>query len=117
MNFWQIVMLMLWFAMVAVYVWAIIAVLIDVTRREDVSGPITVAWVVFLIIVPIIGILTYIALRPKLSREERHDVDHYKAAVTDDESAADQIAALARRRADGSLTEDEYQVLKAAVIG
>jgi hypothetical protein len=117
MNFWQIVMLMLWFAMVAVYVWAIIAVLIDVTRREDVSGPITVAWIVFLIIVPVIGILTYVALRPKLSREERHDVDHYESAVTDNLSAADQIAALARLRADGSLTEDEYQSLKAAVIG
>ncbi len=38
MNFWQIVMLMLWLAMMSIYVWAIIAVVIDVTRREDVSG-------------------------------------------------------------------------------
>ena len=111
MNFWQIVMLMLWFAMVAVYVWAIIAVLIDVARREDVSGPITVAWIVFLIIVPVIGILTYIALRPKLSREESNDV------VTSDLTTADQIAALARLRADDSITEGEYQALKAGVIG
>ena len=96
--------------------YSVISLYLDVTRREDVSGPLTVAWIVFLIIVPVIGILTYIALRPKLSREERHDVDRYKAAVTDDPSAADQIAALARRRVDGSLTEDEYQVLKAAVI-
>jgi hypothetical protein len=117
MNFWQIVMLMLWLAMVAVYVWAIIAVLIDVTRREDVSGPITVAWIVFLIIVPVIGILTYIALRPKLSREEKRDVEHYKDVVTSDLTAADQIAALARLRAEDSITEVEYQALKAGVIG
>jgi hypothetical protein len=117
MNFWQIVMLMLWFAMVAVYVWAIIAALIDVTRREDVSGPITVAWIVFLIIVPVIGILTYVALRPKLSREERHDVDHYESVITGDLTSADQIATLARLRAEGSLTQDEYQALKTGVIG
>ncbi len=116
MNFWQIVMLMIWLAAIAVYIWAIVAVLIDVTRREDVSGPLTVAWIVFLIVVPVIAILAYVALRPKLSREERHDVDYYKSAVTSDVTAADQIAALARLRADGSLTEDEYRTLKAKVV-
>ena len=107
MNFWQIVMLMIWFALVSVYVWAIIAVLIDVTRREDVSGPMTVVWIVFLIAVPIVGVLTYVALRPKLSREERLDVDYYEKAVVGTTTAADQIAALARLRSDGSITEDE----------
>ena len=117
MNFWQIVMLMIWFALVFVYVWAIIAVLIDVTRREDVSGPMTVLWIVSLIVVPIIGVLTYVALRPKLSREERLDVDYYKKAVVGNTPAADQIAALARLRSDGSITDEEYLTLKAGVIG
>lgn len=116
MNFWQIVMLMAWLAAIAVYVWAIIAVLIDVTRREDVSGAITVVWIVFLIVVPVIGILTYVALRPKLSRQERHDVDHFRTVVRNDATVADQIAALARLRSEGSITEDEYQTLKAKVI-
>lgn len=116
MNFWQIVMLIIWFAMVSVYVWAIIAVLIDVTRRGDVSGPMTVVWIVFLIVVPVIGILTYVAFRPKLSREERRDVDHYRKAVVGDTSAADQIAALARLHSDGSISDDEYETLKAKVI-
>jgi membrane protein implicated in regulation of membrane protease activity len=117
MNFWQIVMLMAWLAAIAVYVWAIIAVLIDVTRRKDVSGPMTVAWIVFLVIVPIIGVLVYVALRPKLSREERADVDRYNEDVIGNTTAADQIAELARLRSGGSITEDEYLTLKAGVIG
>lgn len=117
MNFWQIVMLMLWLAMLSIYVWAIIAVIIDVTRREDVSGPITVVWIVFLIVAPIIGVLTYVALRPKLSREERRDVEYYKKVVVGETTAADQIAALVRLRSDGAITEDEFRTLKAGVIG
>ena len=116
MNFWQIVMLMAWVAVFAVYVWAIIAVLIDVVRRDDVSGPVTVGWIVVLILVPIIGVLIYIALRPKLSRDEARDVERYNADVVGDPTAASQIAELARLHAEGSIDDDEYQNLKARVI-
>ena len=116
MNFWQIVMLMAWVAVFAVYVWAIIAVLIDVVRRDDVSGPVTVGWIVVLIVVPIIGVLFYIALRPKLSRDEARDVERYNADVVGDPTAANQIAELARLHADGSIDDDEYRILKAKVI-
>ena len=114
MNFWQIVMLMAWVAMFAVYVWAIIAVLIDVVRREDVSGPATVGWILALVLVPVLGILLYVGLRPKLSRIESQDVAHYESVVS---TPADQAATLARLRDEGSLTEDEYRALKVGIIG
>lgn len=116
MNFWQIVMLMAWFAVFAIYVWAIVAVLIDVVRRPDVSGPMTVGWIVLLVVVPVLGVLFYIALRPKLSRDEARDVERYDADVVNDPTAASQIAELARLHADGSISDDEFETLKAKVI-
>ena len=118
MNFWQIVMLMAWLAFFAMFVWAVVAVFIDVVRREDVSGAATVGWVLLVLFAPLIGILIYVATRPKLSREEQKDVDAYKDAVRPGAvSVAERIADLARLREEGHITDEEYASLKAEVIG
>ena len=118
MNFWQIVMLMAWFAVFAMMVWAAVAVIIDVVRRDDVSGLATAVWIVFVLVLPVIGALVYVAFRPKLSRGEKVDVAAYESDIVPGGSAAaDQIADLARLRANGDITDDEYQELKASVIG
>ncbi len=117
MNFWQIVMLMAWLAFFALFVWAVIAVIIDVVRRGDVSGPATVGWILLVVLLPIVGILAYVATRPKLSREERRDVDGYERDVIPGAvSVAEQIADLARLHEQGAITDEEYAQLKARAI-
>jgi len=118
MNFWQVVMLMAWLALFAVFIWAMIAVFIDVTNRDDVSGVGTVGWIVLVLLVPIVGILLYVWRRPKLTVHERRDVEAYEAAVVPGGTVkAEQIATLARLRSEGEITEDEFLKLKAEVIG
>ncbi|MCL1599743.1 MAG: SHOCT domain-containing protein [Actinomycetia bacterium] len=118
MNFWQLVMLMAWLAFFVVFVWAVVSVFVDVIRREDVSGPQTVGWILLVLFVPLIGILIYVATRPKLSREEQSDVDAYEQSVrSDGVSVAERIADLARLHEEGALTDEEYAVLKAEAIG
>lgn len=110
-------MLMAWLALFAVLVWALVAVFIDVVRRDDVSGIATVGWILFVLLVPAIGILAYVATRPKLSRGEQEDVDAYNEAIVNDGStAAYQIAELAQLRFDGAIGDDEYQILKDRII-
>jgi len=116
-NFWQVVMLMAWFALFAVVVWALVAMFIDVVRRDDVSGAATVAWILFVLLVPVLGVLAYVATRPKLSRSEQRAVDAYDAAIVPDgRSAADEIAELARLHFEGAIGDDEYQILKTRAI-
>ena len=118
MNFWQVVMLMVWLVFLAVFIWAMIAVFIDVANRADVSGAATVGWIVLVLLVPIIGILLYVWRRPKLTAHERRDVEAYEAAVVPGGTVkAQQIATLARLRSDGSITDDEYVKLKTEAIG
>jgi len=111
-------MLMVWFALFAVVVWGVVAVFIDVGRRDDVSGAATVAWILFVLLVPLLGILAYVATRPKLSRSEHRHVDAYDAAIVPDgRSAADEIAELARLHFEGAISDEEYQLLKTRAIG
>lgn len=118
MNFWQIVMLMLWFAFILTVIWAMISIFIDVANREDVSGVAMVGWIVVLLILPIIGILLYLWKRPKLTPEEKIDRDEYEAAVVPSGvEKAERVAELAQLRTQGESTDEEYESLKADVIG
>jgi len=111
-------MLMAWLAFFAVFVWAMVSVFVDVVRREDVSGPQTVGWILLVLFVPIVGILIYVTTRPKLSRDERKDVETYRDVVRlDGVSIAERIADLARLHEEGALSDEEYAALKAETIG
>ena len=37
---------------------------IDVFRRGDLTGPIKAAWVIFMLVLPFVGLLVYTLLRP-----------------------------------------------------
>src|SRR5437868_4367840 len=50
---------LIFFALV-IFIWIAITVLIDVFRRHDISGWGKAAWVVFVVIIPWIGVLVYL---------------------------------------------------------
>ena len=50
---------MLLFFLLAVWLWLLFAVLLDVFRRDDVGAGTKVLWVVFVIVLPFIGVFTY----------------------------------------------------------
>lgn len=118
MNFWQVVMLMAWLMFFAVFIWAMVAVFIDVANRPDVSGLGTVGWIVLVLVAPILGMLLYVWRRPKLTVDERRDAKAYEAAVVVAGTVkAEQIAELARLQSEGAITQGEYLKLKAETIG
>ena len=54
--FWDILIITAWF----IFFWIAITVLIDVFRRHDISGWAKAAWVIFVVILPWIGVLVYL---------------------------------------------------------
>ncbi len=118
MNFWQLVMLMAWLTFFAAFIWAMVAVFIDVANRSDVSGVGTVGWIVLVLVAPILGMLLYVWRRPKLTEDERRDAEAYEAAVVSGGTVkAEQIAELTRLLSEGAITQDEYLKLKTEIIG
>jgi predicted membrane channel-forming protein YqfA (hemolysin III family) len=106
-NVWQIVLIVLLFAL---WVWALVAFLIDLFRRADLSGGVRIAWVVLVILLPVLGVVAYVVARPRLTERERRSVATYDAVVDPDaEAKAAQIADLARLRVEGAITDAEFE--------
>src|SRR5438045_3859451 len=53
---WTMIIFFAW----VVYIWMIIVILTDVFRRRDIGGWAKAAWCVFMIVLPFIGVLTYL---------------------------------------------------------
>jgi hypothetical protein len=61
--FLDIVFTMIIFFAWVVWIWMMFLILSDVFRRRDISGWSKAAWIVFLIILPFIGVLAYLIVQ------------------------------------------------------
>ena len=95
-------------AMVAFFVMAaaftiFIALFVDILRRHDLAGGMKALWVLALVILPFVGSLIYIAMRP------RRPVGELLPAQNTEMSAEEQFAELDRLKATGKITDAEYE--------
>lgn len=102
-----------------VWFWILIRVLMDLFRRKDISGVAKVLWVIFMVVLPYLGIFAYL-LTQGWGMEER-DVD--QARQTREAlreavgfSVADELVKLGQLRDSGAITEDEYRKLRAKLV-
>jgi hypothetical protein len=63
-TFWDIIWSMSVFFLWLIFIWMFVALFMDVMRRHDIGGGKKVGWIFFMLILPFIGILCYIAFRP-----------------------------------------------------
>ena len=54
--FWTILIVFLW----VIWIWILIAVFIDIFRNPDMSGWAKALWFLFVLFVPLIGVLVYL---------------------------------------------------------
>ena len=116
---------MLWFFLFIVWIWLLITVFIDIFR-SDMSGWAKAAWVIFVIILPLLGVLIYLiaqgknmqARSVKQAQESDQQMRAYikDAAGSSGSSNADEIAKLAALRDAGTITDDEFQTQKAKLL-
>jgi capsule polysaccharide export protein KpsE/RkpR len=107
-----IFMFILWF-------WLLITVSSDLFRRHDISGLGKVVWVILLIVLPYIGIFAYIVsqgrgMAERTKEQARQARDELRQAVGF--SAADEIEKLDRLKSAKSISEDEYERLRARLL-
>lgn len=123
MDFWNFVWLIfVSFAFVA-YLFILFAVVRDIFREKKHSGWWKAAWVVFLIFVPFLTSLVYLIVYGKDIAENdakeavaaRREVDGYIRQTAGRNPAAE-IATAAQLLADGTITQEEFDVLKANAL-
>ena len=107
---WTMVVFFFWF----MFIWIFITVFADIFRRNDIHGGAKAGWIILIVLVPFLGLLIYMIARPKMTEQDRQDME--KAQVVQQRiegySAADEVAKLAKLRDDGSISAEEYEDLK-----
>jgi hypothetical protein len=59
----QVFLSMLYFFLFFILIWLVIAIFADIFRSPDLSGWAKALWVLFVIVLPFIGVLTYLIVR------------------------------------------------------
>jgi hypothetical protein len=100
-TFGQALLTILEIALLFLWIWMAITVVVDIFRSHDLSGWAKAAWLVLILLVPLLGVLIYVIARN----------DKMKAHQVTDERQQE-IAAIAQvsdLKDRGILTEEEFQ--------
>jgi hypothetical protein len=120
--FWTL----LWFFLWIVWIVILFQVLIDIFRSRDLSGWAKALWVIFVVILPFLGVFVYLIARGQ-GMAERHlrqaqaqdqALRSYvqEAAAGSSGGTADELAKLADLRDRGVITPAEFEAQKAKIL-
>jgi hypothetical protein len=117
---WTMIIFFTW----VVWIWMMIVILTDVFRRRDISGWLKAVWVVFLIILPFLGVLIYLIAEHKgmeersaeLARQQREQTDDYVRSVAGSGGAAAEIDKAKQLLDSGAINQAEFESLKAKAL-
>ncbi|HEX4433473.1 MAG TPA: SHOCT domain-containing protein [Acidimicrobiales bacterium] len=116
----------LYFFLFVIWIWLLITVFIDVFRSHDMGGLAKALWVIFIIVLPFLGVFVYLIARggkmheraAQQAAQQQKAFDQYvkQAAGTPGASTADQLSKLADLKSQGVLTDAEFDAQKAKIL-
>jgi len=121
----EVFLSMLWFVLFFIWIWLLISVFIDIFRSHDLSGWAKALWVLFIIVLPYLGILIYLIARggkmhERAVRSAQQSQEEFKAYVQQaagtSGSLADELERLASLRDRGVITQEEFDQAKAKAM-
>jgi Short C-terminal domain/Phospholipase_D-nuclease N-terminal len=106
------------------FIWIAITVLIDVFRRRDISGWSKALWVIFVVLLPWIGVLVYLIAnhdgmterREKDTQAAQTQFDDYVRKTAESGGSASEIAKAKELLDNGTISQQEYEALKAKAL-
>jgi Short C-terminal domain/Phospholipase_D-nuclease N-terminal len=119
--FWTIIEIFLWI----LWFWILIWILIDIFRSRDLSGWAKALWFLFIIFIPLIGVLVYLIVRggsmhERAVQQAQQQDQQFRAYVQDvagsKNDTADQLTKLADLRDRGVITPAEFEAQKAKIL-
>ena len=119
-SVWDILIFFAW----VIFIWIAITVLVDVFRRHDISGWQKAGWVVLVALLPWIGVLTYLLFnhtemaerRAQDSQTAQTQFDHYIRHAAGTGGPASEIAKAKQLLDDGTITQAEFDAIKAKAL-
>lgn len=115
---------MLWFFLFFIWIWLLISIFGDIFR-SDKSGLAKAGWTIFVIILPLLGVLIYIITNgddmaersvKQITDAEQAQRAYIQSVAGGGTSNADEISKLAALRDSGALSEEEFAAEKAKLL-
>ncbi|GAB2852578.1 SHOCT domain-containing protein [Microbacterium insulae] len=114
----------LWVFVFVAYLFALFAVISDLFRDHELSGWWKAVWIIFLIFVPFLTLLVYLIARgngmAKRGAAEANQIqaaqDAYIKSVATSASPSDEIAKAKGLLDSGTITQAEYDAIKAKAL-
>jgi ABC-type multidrug transport system fused ATPase/permease subunit len=116
----------LYFFLFFIWIWLLVMVFFDIFRSHDMGGLAKALWVIFIIILPFLGVFVYLIARggsmherqAQQAAQQQKAFDQYvrQAAGTPGADTATQLSKLADLKSQGVLTEEEFQSEKAKLL-
>ncbi|MFE0511022.1 SHOCT domain-containing protein [Streptomyces sp. NPDC058964] len=117
---------MLWFFLWIMWFFLLFKIVFDIFRDDSLGGWGKTGWLVFVVLLPFLGVFVYLIARGKdMGRrevksaiEQRNAFDSYvrETAGSTRPSSADELAKLSELRAHGDITPEEFQRAKELVL-
>jgi hypothetical protein len=108
-----------------IWFWLLIKVFADIFRRHDMGGGGKTIWIIFVIVLPFLGVFIYLISQNKSMAERdtkqlQAAQEHYEAqirAVAGGGGAAAEIEKAKQLLDSGAITQAEYDAIKAKALG
>jgi ABC-type multidrug transport system fused ATPase/permease subunit len=118
--FWTIFIIFLW----VIWFWILITVFIDIFRSRDLSGWAKALWFIFVLFIPMIGVLVYLIARggkmhqraEREAQQQQREFRSYVQETAGSATPADQLAKLADLRDRGVISAEEFDREKAKIL-
>jgi hypothetical protein len=117
---WTLIVIFAW----VIWFWLLIVVFSDLFRRRDISGWGKAAWIIFVIIVPYLGVLVYLIAQhqgmadrqAEQAQQAQTQFDDYVKGVAASSGPAGEIEKAKQLLDSGAISQAEYDSLKAKAL-
>jgi hypothetical protein len=114
--FWTMLIFFAW----VIWFWLLITVFSDVFRRRDISGGAKAGWLIFVIVLPYLGVFIYLITQSRNMAERnlrdaeavQARVDEHVRSVAGSGGAAAEIEKAKQLLDSGAITQAEYDAIK-----
>ncbi|TQK45548.1 phospholipase D-like protein [Streptomyces sp. SLBN-118] len=121
--FWTVMWIFLWI----MWLMLLFRVIIDLFRDHEMNGWAKTGWLLFVLIIPFLGVLVYVLVRGKdMGKRDVRQAQEQQAAMDDyiretagaggTKGGADELAKLSELKARGDLSEAEFQAAKEKIL-
>jgi hypothetical protein len=119
--FWTMLIFFMW----VIWVWILITVLMDLFRRDDLSGWGKAAWALFVIVLPYLGVFVYLITQGgRMSERKAADIQaaqdsfdsRVRSVASSSGGAAGEIAQAKGLLDSGAIDQAEFAQLKARAL-